>query len=218
MRIVITDTGCANIASVRYAVERLGYQPLVTADPDLIRQADKVFLPGVGTAGAAMQNLTARGLVSTIRSLTQPVLGICLGMQLLGTTSEEGNIGLLGLIDTPVQKMTPDGLPSFRFFTEWWKQLYGESEGKEGKGLFPASVEFTADLPLFRDITPQSYFYFVHSYACPVSEATAATTTYGEAFSSVLCRDNFYGVQFHPERSGKTGITLIKNFLEMKAS
>ncbi|EQB9155418.1 imidazole glycerol phosphate synthase subunit HisH [Morganella morganii] len=198
MRIVITDTGCANIASVRYAVERLGYQPLVTADPDLIRQADKVFLPGVGTAGAAMQNLTARGLVSTIRSLTQPVLGICLGMQLLGTTSEEGNIGLLGLIDIPVQKMTPDGLPVPHM---GWN-----------------TVEFTADLPLFRDIAPQSYFYFVHSYACPVSDATAATTTYGEAFSSVLCRDNFYGVQFHPERSGKTGITLIKNFLEMKAS
>ncbi|MET4878868.1 imidazole glycerol phosphate synthase subunit HisH [Morganella morganii] len=198
MRIVITDTGCANIASVRYAVERLGYQPLVTADPDLIRQADKVFLPGVGTAGAAMENLTARGLVSTIRSLTQPVLGICLGMQLLGATSEEGNIGLLGLIDTPVQKMTPDGLPVPHM---GWN-----------------TVEFTADLPLFRDIAPQSYFYFVHSYACPVSDATAATTTYGEAFSSVLCRDNFYGVQFHPERSGKTGITLIKNFLEMKAS
>ena len=198
MRIVITDTGCANIASVRYAVERLGYQPLVTADPDLIRQADKVFLPGVGTAGAAMENLTARGLVSTIRSLTQPVLGICLGMQLLGTTSEEGNIDLLGLIDTPVQQMTPDGLPVPHM---GWN-----------------TVEFTADLPLFRDIAPQSYFYFVHSYACPVSDATAATTTYGEAFSSVLFRDNFYGVQFHPERSGKTGITLIKNFLEMKAS
>ncbi|MGJ7237597.1 imidazole glycerol phosphate synthase subunit HisH [Morganella morganii] len=198
MRIVITDTGCANIASVRYAVERLGYQPLVTADPDLIRQADKVFLPGVGTAGAAMENLTARGLVSTIRSLTQPVLGICLGMQLLGTTSEEGNIDLLGLIDTPVQKMTLDGLPVPHM---GWN-----------------TVEFTADLPLFRDIAPQSYFYFVHSYSCPVSDATAATTTYGEAFSSVLCRDNFYGVQFHPERSGKTGITLIKNFLEMKSS
>ena len=198
MHIVITDTGCANIASVRYAVERLGYQPLVTADPDLIRQADKVFLPGVGTAGAAMENLTARGLVSTIRSLTQPVLGICLGMQLLGTTSEEGNIDLLGLIDTPVQKMTPDWLPVPHM---GWN-----------------TVEFTADLPLFRDIAPQSYFYFVHSYACPVSDATAATTTYGEAFSSVLFRDNFYGVQFHPERSGKTGITLIKNFLEMKAS
>lgn len=198
MRIVITDTGCANIASVRYAVERLGYQPLVTADPDLIRQADKVFLPGVGTAGAAMGKLTERGLVSTIRSLTQPVLGICLGMQLLGTTSEEGNIELLGLIDTPVRKMMPDGLPVPHM---GWN-----------------TVEFTADLPLFRDIAPQSYFYFVHSYACPVSDATAATTTYGEAFSSVLCRDNFYGVQFHPERSGKTGITLIKNFLEMKSS
>ncbi len=146
MHIVITDTGCANIASVRYAVERLGYQPLVTADPDLIRQADKVFLPGVGTAGAAMENLTARGLVSTIRSLTQPVLGICLGMQLLGTTSEEGNIDLLGLIDTLVQKMTPDGLPVPHM---GWN-----------------TVEFTADLPLFRDIAPQSYFYFVHSYAC----------------------------------------------------
>ena len=148
---------------------RLGYQPLVTADPDLIRQADKVFLR-VGTAGAAMENLTARGLVSTIRSLTQPVLGICLGMQLLGTTSEEGNIGLLGLIDTPVQKMTPDGLPVPHM---GWN-----------------TVEFTADLPLFRDIAPQSYFTLFT--VTPARSATpAATTTYGEAFSSVLCRDNF---------------------------
>lgn len=195
MNIVITDTGCANIASVRYAIERLGYKPVVTADSNLIRQADKVFLPGVGTAGAAMENLAERGLISTVRALTQPVLGICLGMQLLAATSEENNISLLGLIDTPVRKMTPQGLPVPHM---GWN-----------------TVDFTADSPLFRDIAPQSYFYFVHSYACPVSDATIATTTYGDTFTSILRRDNFYGVQFHPERSGKTGITLIKNFLEM---
>lgn len=195
MKIVITDTGCANIASVRYAIERLGYKPVVTADSNLIRQADKVFLPGVGTAGAAMENLAERGLISTVRALTQPVLGICLGMQLLAATSEENNIALLGLIDTPVRKMTPQDLPVPHM---GWN-----------------TVDFTADSPLFRDIAPQSYFYFVHSYACPVSDATVAVTTYGDTFTSILRRDNFYGVQFHPERSGKTGITLIKNFLEM---
>ncbi|RFT12404.1 imidazole glycerol phosphate synthase subunit HisH [Providencia rettgeri] len=197
MNVVILDTGCANLASVAYAVKRLGYDPVVSRDTNTILQADKVFLPGVGTASAAMEKLTERELVPLIRALTQPVLGICLGMQLLGSFSEEGQstVPLLGLIDSPVQKMDAIGLPVPH---SGWNQ-----------------VKALAGNPLFRDIPDNAYFYFVHSYSMPISSNTIAQTQYGNPFSSAVNRDNFYGVQFHPERSGTAGSRLIQNFLEM---
>ncbi|WIE07079.1 MULTISPECIES: imidazole glycerol phosphate synthase subunit HisH [Providencia] len=197
MNVVILDTGCANLASVAYAVKRLGYNPVVSRDTNTILQADKVFLPGVGTASAAMEKLTERELVPLIKALTQPVLGICLGMQLLGSFSEEGQstVPLLGLIDSPVQKMDANGLPVPH---SGWNQ-----------------VKALAGNPLFRDIPDNAYFYFVHSYSMPISSNTIAQTQYGNPFSSAVNCDNFYAVQFHPERSGAAGSRLIQNFLEM---
>ncbi|KLN47142.1 imidazole glycerol phosphate synthase [Providencia rettgeri] len=197
MNVVILDTGCANLASVAYAVQRLGYNPVVSRDTNTILQADKVFLPGVGTASAAMEKLVERELVPLIRALTQPVLGICLGMQLLGSFSEEGQsaVPLLGLIDSPVRKMDANGLPVPH---SGWNQ-----------------VKALAGNPLFKGIGDDAYFYFVHSYSMPISENTIAQTQYGNPFSSAVKEDNFFGVQFHPERSGAAGARLIQNFLEM---
>ncbi|MFD2098058.1 imidazole glycerol phosphate synthase subunit HisH [Corallincola platygyrae] len=194
--IVIIDTGCANIASVKYAVERLGYQVTVTADHEQIRSADKVFLPGVGSASEAMKNISKRDLITLIQSLTQPVLGICLGMQLMAAFSDEGEVDCLGLIPDRVAPLKGgDGL---RLPHMGWNAVIPK-----------------ADHPLFAGIESGTYFYFVHSFALPVSEYTAASCEYGQQFSASVSRDNFFGVQFHPERSAQAGATLIKNFLEM---
>ncbi|MEX0445323.1 imidazole glycerol phosphate synthase subunit HisH [Xenorhabdus sp. SGI246] len=196
MKVVILDTGCANLASVAYAVRRLGYAPVISRDADIVKSAEKLLLPGVGTATAAMDQLQQRELISLITSLTQPVLGICLGMQLLAETSEEGgNISLLKLIHSSVKKMATSGLPLPHM---GWNQ-----------------VNALAGHPLFHNIKNNTYFYFVHSYALPVGEHTIAQTNYGNPFSSVIAKNNFLGVQFHPERSGAAGAQLLKNFLEM---
>lgn len=193
--IVILNTGCANLASVQYAVQRLGYQPVVSNDPDTVLKAGKVFLPGVGSAQAAMEQLKQRNLIELIKSCTQPVLGICLGMQLLARESEEGNTKTLAIIDQPVKRMRACGLPLPHM---GWNQVRPQSGN-----------------PLFNNIEPNSYFYFVHGFALPVNKATIAETDYGETFSAAIQKDNFFGVQFHPERSGKAGAQLLKNFLEM---
>ncbi|ARU94612.1 imidazole glycerol phosphate synthase subunit HisH [Tatumella citrea] len=196
MSIVILDTGCANLSSVKWAVERLGYQPVVSRDKAIVLNADKLFLPGVGTARAAMDQLQERELVELIKNCTQPVLGICLGMQLLARHSQENNgIDTLGLMDEEVSLMETGDLPLPHM---GWNQLTAH-----------------AGHPLFRNISADSYFYFVHSYAMPVFSGTIAQCDYGQPFSAAVQQDNFYGVQFHPERSGKAGAQLIKNFLEM---
>ncbi|PHM78133.1 imidazole glycerol phosphate synthase subunit HisH [Xenorhabdus cabanillasii] len=196
MKVVILDTGCANLASVTYAVRRLGYEPVISRDADIVKSAKKLLLPGVGTAAAAMDQLQQRKLISLITCLTQPVLGICLGMQLLAGASEEGgNISLLKLIDSSVRKMATSGLPLPHM---GWNQ-----------------VNALSGHPLFRNIKNNAYFYFVHSYALPVGEYTIAQTNYGNTFSSAIAKNNFFGVQFHPERSGAAGAQLLKNFLEM---
>ncbi len=196
MNVVILDTGCANLASVTYAIRRLGYKPIVSSEAEIVRTANKLFLPGVGTASAAMKQLEQRQLIPLIHSLTQPVLGICLGMQLLANVSAEGNnVPLLKLIDAAVEKMAPEGLPLPHM---GWNQ-----------------VKAHAGNPLFRDIADNTRFYFVHSYALPIGEYTIAQTEYGNTFSSAIAKDNFFGVQFHPERSGAAGAQLLKNFLEM---
>lgn len=196
MNVVILDTGCANLSSVKYAVQRLGYEPDVSRDPEIVLKADKLFLPGVGTARAAMEQLEQRELIALIKACTQPVLGICLGMQLLGSGSDEnGGVKTLGIIEEPVLRMQDRGLPLPHM---GWNQVIAN-----------------ADSHLFRGIDENAYFYFVHGYAMPICENTIAQTLYGEPFTAAVAKDNFFGVQFHPERSGAAGARLLKNFLEM---
>lgn len=196
MDVVILDTGCANLSSVKWAIQRLGYEPQVSRDADVVLRADKLFLPGVGTAQAAMDQLHERDLIELIKACTQPVLGICLGMQLLGARSEENHgVETLGIIDEAVPKMTDFGLPLPHM---GWNRVYPKAGNR-----------------LFNGIEDGEYFYFVHSYAMPVNAYTIAQCNYGEPFTAAVQKDNFYGVQFHPERSGAAGAQLLKNFLEM---
>ena len=196
MNVVILDTGCANLNSVKSAVSRHGYEPQVSRDPDVVLRADKLFLPGVGTAQAAMDQLRERELVELIKVCTQPVLGICLGMQLLARRSEETRgVDMLGIIDADVPKMLDRGLPLPHM---GWNR-----------------VSAKAGNPLFRGIDDGAWFYFVHSYAMPVNAWTIAQCEYGDPFTAAVQKDNFFGVQFHPERSGAAGAQLLKNFLEM---
>ncbi|MCE0555515.1 MULTISPECIES: imidazole glycerol phosphate synthase subunit HisH [unclassified Motilimonas] len=195
LNVVIIDTGCANLSSVRFAIERLGYQVTVSKDPAVLQRADKLFLPGVGTAKEAMNNFVERDLVEQVRGLKQPVLGICLGMQLMAEYSQEGDLATLGLVPGNVDKMQVGNL---RLPHMGWNQIT------------PVDGH-----PLFKDIPAGSYFYFVHSYALAVNAYTIASCEYGNPFTAAVGKDNFYGVQFHPERSGKAGAQLIKNFLEL---
>ena len=196
MRAVILDTGVANLSSLAFAVKRLGVEPIITREAAEIRAADRIFLPGVGTARAAMAAIEERGLADLIREATQPVLGICLGEQILGRRSEEtGGVDLLGLIDADVRALRADGLPLPHM---GWNRVYAKAGDR-----------------LFRGIEEGAYFYFVHSYAMPVNPYTIAQCNYGEAFTAAVQKDNFFGVQFHPERSGSAGAQLLKNFLEM---
>lgn len=192
----IIDSGGANIASLQLAVERLGIAAELTTDPQRLRDASHVILPGVGAAADCMARLRQAGLVDTIRGLQQPVLGICVGMQLLFESSEEGNVDCIGLLPGRVGRLPNRAeLPVPHM---GWNQL-----------------EFAPGSPLLRDIAPGDYVYFVHSYAAPVSEATLATTTYGEPFSAVVRQGNVYGAQFHPERSARVGAQLLRNFLHL---
>jgi len=193
---VIIDTGCANISSLKFALERLTGSVIVSDKPETILSADRVFLPGVGTANYAMGILEQKGLSQVIQKLTQPVLGICLGMQMLTTSSSEGDTGCLNLIPGDVRGLKAQGL---RLPHMGWNTL--------------AEI---VDHPLFQGIPKDEYFYFVHSYAAGLSEWTIASCEYGNRFSAALAHKNFMGVQFHPERSGQRGSQLLKNFLELR--
>ena len=196
MSVVLVDAGGTNIGSVRYALQRLGVEASLTADPATILAADKVILPGVGAAGPGMARLRQLGLVDLMRSLSQPVLGVCLGMQLLCARSEEGDTECLGLIPAPVRHFPRDsGLPVPHM---GWNRLQVERVH-----------------PLLTGLTPDEQAYFVHSYAVPVGDYSLATDDYGGAFSAVIARDNFHGMQFHPERSATVGAKLLKNFLDL---
>lgn len=195
-RLAIIDSGGANIASLQFAIQRLGVESELTTDPKRVRAASHVLLPGVGAASDCMSRLQRAGLVDTVRSLKQPLLGICVGMQLLFESSEEGNVECLGLLPGRVQRFANMGdLPVPHM---GWNQL-----------------EFQPGSPLLDDIEPGAYVYYVHSYAAPVNRLTLATTNYGRPFSAMVQRDNVFGVQFHPERSARTGAQLLKNFLQL---
>jgi len=194
MNIVIIKYNAGNIFSVEHAFKRLGLEAVVTSDKELIRRADKVVFPGVGEASSTMQHLKQTGLDKLIPDLKQPVLGICLGMQLMCSYSEEGNAECLKIFDTEVKRFTPqkheDKVPHMG-----WNNLTNvKSE------IFDNSLE-------------NQFVYFVHSYYVPVNENTAAVTNYVHPFSAALFKDNFYATQFHPEKSGSVGERILKNFL-----
>ncbi|HEV2227400.1 MAG TPA: imidazole glycerol phosphate synthase subunit HisH [Steroidobacteraceae bacterium] len=194
--VVIADTGGANVASLCFAFERLGAVSRVTADGATIASAERVVLPGVGAADHAMERLRAAGLINVLRTLTQPVLGICLGMQLLFQQSDEGATRCLSVLPGVVHGLA--ALPGRPVPHMGWNEVR----------------RLKAD-PLLQGIADRAYAYFVHSFAAGISEVTLASTEYGSALSAVVRRGNFYGAQFHPERSGKTGARLLQNFLSL---
>lgn len=197
MTLAIIDSGGANIGSVMHALKRLGTEPVFTADAATIRSADRVLLPGVGAAGAAMSRLTELGLVQCIRELSQPVLGICLGMQLLFEKSTEDDTQCLGVIPGVLKKLEP-------------------SEGIRVPHMGWNTTTATGTDPLLSGLPEKPWFYFVHSYYAPVGASTLATCLHGESFAAIVRQGNFFGAQFHPERSARSGARLLANFLELQ--
>ncbi len=193
--IAIIDYKMGNLRSVENALHRLGAEFEVTADAEKIVRADRVLLPGVGNAAEAMHNLRQAGLPEVIKSLRRPVLGICVGMQVMCRHSDEGDAECMGIFDARVKRFKPT--PTEKVPHVGWNQI-GNLEKK-----------------LFTDIKSGSFVYFVHSYYAELCPDTIATTRHGLLFSSALKYENFYGTQFHPEKSGDTGEQIIKNFLEL---
>ena len=193
MKIVIINYGAGNIQSIMFAIERLGFKAVLSNDPDEIKAADKVIFPGVGEASSAMKMLEETGLDSLIPTLKQPVLGICLGMQLMCHSSEEGNTKGLGIFDVDVVKFTS----KVKVPQMGWNQIYNLKSD------------------LFKGIAENEYMYLVHSFYAPICAETISTTNYELEYSSALENDNFYGTQFHPEKSGDIGEQILGNFLKL---
>ncbi|MCA6449472.1 MAG: imidazole glycerol phosphate synthase subunit HisH [Chitinophagaceae bacterium] len=193
MKLAIVKYNAGNIQSVLYALERIGMEAEVTDDHALLRSADKVIFPGVGEASSAMNYLKERQLDSLIKNLEQPVLGICLGMQLMCMHSEENNTDCLGIFDTTVRRFSG----SLKIPQIGWNLVQETRE------------------PLFSHLPKEAYCYFVHSYYADLCDETTATTEYGVRFSSALQKRNFYGVQFHPEKSASVGEQILKNFITL---
>ena len=197
MKVVLVDSGGANIGSVRFALQRLGVESCLSGDAETVRTADRVILPGVGAAGSAMRKLKRSGLDEVIRQLKQPVLGICLGMQLMFESSQEGGEDCLGIFPGVACKL--DGGPGLRIPHMGWNQ-----------------VSPVVESPLLAGIGVREYAYFVHSYALPVSDSTVAVTDHGSSFAAVSQSGNFYATQFHPEKSAGLGRRLLANFMSLK--
>ena len=194
MKIAIIDYGAGNIKSIQFALNRLGFEGILTSNPNEIQSAAKVIFPGVGEASSAMKKLKNSGLNELIPTLKQPVLGICLGMQLMCNHTEEGNTNGLGIFDTNVVQFSNQvKVPHMG-----WNTIYNLQS------------------PLFQGINENEYLYLVHSFYAPLSENTIAMTNYELQYSSALQLNNFYGVQFHPEKSGLVGEKLLQNFLNLK--
>lgn len=191
MNIVIIDYGAGNIKSLQFAIERLGFNAALSSNEEEIKTADKVIFPGVGHADSAMKMLKETGLDKLIPNLKQPVLGICLGMQLLCNSSEEGNTKGLGVFNVDVKRFSN----TLKVPQMGWNTISN------------------LQTDLFKDISENEFMYLVHSYYVPICDETIATTDYGRAYSSALQKDNFYGVQFHPEKSSAAGEKILKNFL-----
>ncbi|EOH2884433.1 imidazole glycerol phosphate synthase subunit HisH [Campylobacter coli] len=192
MKLIIIDTACANLASLKFCLDRLGFNAKISRDLKDLENADKLFLPGVGTAAKAMSNLESFNLTNFIKNTKKPLLGICLGMQILGDFSEELDQETLGIIPFKTQK--------FELPKEYSLPHMGWNE-------------VVSSHPLFKGLNG-AYFYFVHSYHVALNDYAIATSDYGVKFSASLAKDNFYGVQFHPERSGEAGEILISNFIK----
>ena len=194
--VVIIDSGGANLASLQFALERLGARAHVTRDAATIGSAPRVILPGVGCAADAMRRLEAAGLIAPLRQLKQPVLGICLGMQLLYRASEEGSTRCLGILPDTVRQLLPrPGLPVPHM---GWNQLRAVAED-----------------PLLEGWRSGDYVYFVHSYAAPVTSSALAVADYGTSLAALVRADNYWGAQFHPERSAHAGARILANFLKV---
>jgi len=193
MSVVIIDYGAGNVVSVLNALERLGVKAVISFDSEVIKSADKVIFPGVGHATEAMKQLSEKGLIDVIKNLKQPVLGICLGMQLLCKSSEEGGVNGIGVFDTRVEKFDN----TLKVPQMGWNNLT------------------TADGKLFNGLNGDSFCYFVHSYYVPFNDFTRATADYGLPFSAAIEKDNFYGCQFHPEKSGVVGEQILRNFIAL---
>jgi len=195
--IAIVDYNAGNTCSVINALNRLGIEHKLTKDHEEVRNADKIILPGVGHAKAAMDNLKATGLPEILKGAKQPFLGVCVGMQLMAEMSTEGPTEALGIVNDTVKK--------FEFDTNEIKVPH----------MGWNKINITSDHPVFQGIENQSYVYFVHSYFMPINEFTACSTSYGFDYSAAIVKDNFIGVQFHPEKSGPIGEQLLKNFVEL---
>ena len=196
MKVAIIKYNAGNIRSVDYALKRLGVNALITADKEELQSADRVIFPGVGEAETTMRYLRESRLDELICHLRQPVLGICLGMQLMCRHSEEGQVGCLGIFDVDVKRFVPrkhdDKVPHMG-----WNTIAAQNSG------------------VFKGFEREEYVYFVHSFYVPVCSFTAAETTYIHPFSAALHKDNFYATQFHPEKSGRVGERILRNFLEL---
>lgn len=193
MKIAIIDYGAGNIMSIKFAIQRLGNEAVLTKNEEEIRNADKVIFPGVGEASSAMKMLKSTGLDKVIPTLKQPVLGICLGMQLMCISSEEGNTPGLGIFDAKVIRFS-GGLKVPQI---GWNSIYN------------------LETSLFEGVKEQDYVYLVHSYFVPECPGTIATTEYGVEYSTAVQKGNFYGVQFHPEKSSTAGEKILANFLKI---
>lgn len=194
----MVDAGGANLGSVRWALRRLDVEPVLTVDADEIRAAERVILPGVSTAATVMRRLRELELVDVLRGLRQPLLGVCVGMQLLFDHSEEDETPCLGLLPGKVAKLPVQ--PGIRVPHMGWNLL-----------------RTTRDDGLLADVSDRAHAYFVHSYAAPVTDDCIASTEHGHPFAAVVRRGNVMGAQFHPERSAATGATVLRNFLSMEA-
>ncbi len=199
MRVAILKYNAGNVMSVDFALQRLGIKPVITDNPEVLLSADKVIFPGVGEASTTMKYLKHHKLDILIKRLQQPVLGVCLGLQLMCSHSEEGDTDCIGIFDEKVMKFVPEKSPggSYKVPHMGWNGIYGL------KG------------ELFKDIRNGSFAYFVHSYYAATGEHTTALCDYSVTFSAALQRDNFYATQFHPEKSGQVGAMILKRFIEI---